>query len=41
LVPVSSTMIRERIAQGLPVDGLVPGPVLGLINELGLYRGAE
>jgi len=39
--PVSSTMIRERIAQGLPVDGLVPGPVLGLINELGLYRGAE
>lgn len=37
-ISLSSTEIRERIADGQSVDGLVPGKVLDLIEEKGLYR---
>jgi nicotinate-nucleotide adenylyltransferase len=36
--PVSSTEVRDRIARGEPIDGLVPPAVAGLVGELGLYR---
>jgi nicotinate-nucleotide adenylyltransferase len=35
---VSSSDIRRRIAEGAPVRYLVPGPVLELVGERGLYR---
>jgi nicotinate-nucleotide adenylyltransferase len=38
LVDVSSTAVRERVRAGLPLDGLVPGPVGALIEERALYR---
>jgi nicotinate-nucleotide adenylyltransferase len=38
-VAVSSTEIRERVARGEPVDGLVPAAVAAEIARLGLYRG--
>jgi nicotinate-nucleotide adenylyltransferase len=34
---VSSTSIRDRIARGLPLEGLVPGPVATHIRRHGLY----
>lgn len=34
---VSSTDIRERLAQDLPIDGLVPAAVVRAIRERGLY----
>ena len=37
--PVSSTEVRERIARGEPLDGLVPPAVASAIAEHGLYRG--
>jgi len=37
--PVSSTEIRERLARGEPVDGLVPPAVAAALDETGLYRG--
>jgi nicotinate-nucleotide adenylyltransferase len=37
-VAVSSTDVRERVARGQPIDGLVPPKVAELIDELGLYR---
>ncbi len=37
--PVSSSEVRERIARGQPVDGLVPPEVAEAIARLGLYRG--
>jgi nicotinate-nucleotide adenylyltransferase len=37
-IGVSSTMIRERIAQGRPVRWLVPAAVAELIAERGIYR---
>ncbi len=37
-VPVSSSEIRERVARGLPIDGLVPPAVASLIESRGLYR---
>jgi len=37
--PVSSTGVRERIARGEPLDGLVPPVVARAIGECGLYRG--
>jgi nicotinate-nucleotide adenylyltransferase len=40
-VPVSSTDVRERVAGGEPIEGLVPSAVAGLIAELGLYRDAR
>ena len=39
--PVSSTMIRERLARGEPVDEIVPPRVLEAIRRLGLYTGPE
>jgi nicotinate-nucleotide adenylyltransferase len=38
-VPVSSSEIRDRIARGEPVDGLVPSAVADAIARLELYRG--
>lgn len=38
-VPVSSSEIREKIARGEPIDGLVPPGVAGAIADEGLYRG--
>jgi len=36
---LSSTLIRNRLQQGLSVDGLVPASVAAYIAEHGLYRG--
>ncbi len=36
-IDVSSSMIRERLAAGRPVDGLLPPAVLADIRGLGLY----
>jgi nicotinate-nucleotide adenylyltransferase len=38
-IPVSSTEVRDRVAEGLPITGLVPPGVEALIRELGLYGG--
>jgi nicotinate-nucleotide adenylyltransferase len=37
--PVSSTEVRERLARGEPVGGLVPEAVEAALDEAGLYRG--
>ena len=34
---VSSSLIRERLGQGLSIDGLVPAPTAHYIQEHGLY----
>ncbi|HYW34446.1 MAG TPA: nicotinate (nicotinamide) nucleotide adenylyltransferase [Balneolaceae bacterium] len=36
-VQVSSTEIRQRVAQGKPIDHLVPAPVLSFIKKENLY----
>lgn len=36
-VDLSASVIRERLAAGLPVDWLVPAPVLAYIEARGLY----
>jgi nicotinate-nucleotide adenylyltransferase len=41
LPAVSSTEVRERLARGEPVDGLVPRRVLDHIAARGLYRGGS
>ena len=38
-VEVSSTELRERVRQGLPLDNLVPEPVAAYIARSGLYLG--
>jgi nicotinate-nucleotide adenylyltransferase len=38
-VPVSSSEIREKVARGNPIDGLVPPAVAAEIAGRGLYRG--
>ncbi len=38
---ISATKIRERIAEGLPIDGLVPDCVKQYIEDKGLYRGQD
>jgi nicotinate-nucleotide adenylyltransferase len=38
---VSSTTVRERVAAGLPIDGLVPPAVVRVIQERGLYTGGR
>lgn len=40
-LPVSSTLIRGRVAEGLPVRYLVPPTVDDYIREHGLYRDNE
>ncbi len=35
--PVSSTEVRQRIADGTPLDDLIPAPVKSYILEKGLY----
>jgi nicotinate-nucleotide adenylyltransferase len=40
-VAISSTEIRSRVAQGLPVDALVPPAVAGYIRSSGIYREEE
>ena len=37
--PVSSSEIREKVARGEPIDGLVPPAVAAEIAGRGLYRG--
>jgi nicotinate-nucleotide adenylyltransferase len=37
LLDVSSTDLRARVADGRPIDGLVPPAVVALIRERGLY----
>jgi nicotinate-nucleotide adenylyltransferase len=37
--PVSSSQVRECIARGEPIEGLVPDAVAAAIDETGLYRG--
>lgn len=39
-VPISSSLIRDRIGCGLPVDELLPGSVAGYIAERRLYTEA-
>jgi nicotinate-nucleotide adenylyltransferase len=36
---ISSREIRERVARGESIDGLVPPAVAELISGFGLYRG--
>lgn len=36
--PISSREIRDRVAEGEPIDDLVPPAVAELIGSLGLYR---
>jgi nicotinate-nucleotide adenylyltransferase len=38
-LPVSSSLVRERVARGEPVDDLVPPAVAEEIARLGLYAG--
>jgi nicotinate-nucleotide adenylyltransferase len=38
---VSSSEIRDRVAAGLSIDGLVPAEVSAEIERLGLYRGED
>jgi len=40
-VPVSSSLVRERVSRGESVDDLVPAKVAEAIARLGLYRPAE
>ena len=40
-IPVSSSEIRERVARGESIDGLVPARVAAAIVRLGLYVYAE
>ena len=37
LLDVSSSDLRARVAEGRPIDGLVPAPVVALIRDRGLY----
>lgn len=38
---VSSSLVRERLRQGLSIDGLVPTPTAHYIQEHGLYTHAQ
>ena len=38
-LPISSREIRDRVARGASIEGLVPPAVEELIQGLGLYRG--
>jgi nicotinate-nucleotide adenylyltransferase len=39
-IDVSSTLVRERVAEGRPVQYLVPDAVRAALSERGLYRPA-
>lgn len=39
LLPISSTLVRERVKQGLPIAGMVPKPVEDYIFQHHLYGG--
>jgi nicotinate-nucleotide adenylyltransferase len=39
--PVSSTLVRGRVARREPIDDLVPPAVAGAIRRLGLYAAPE
>jgi len=41
LLDVSSSMIRERLMLGLPVDGLVPAAAMRVVRKYGRYAGAR
>jgi nicotinate-nucleotide adenylyltransferase len=36
---ISSTDLRDRLAQGRPIDGLVPAAVVDAIKDRDLYTG--
>jgi nicotinate-nucleotide adenylyltransferase len=40
-VPISSSLVRARVAAGEPLDGLVPPAVAAYIAEHALYAAAE
>ena len=40
-VAVSSTLVRERVARGEPIDDLVPPKVAEAVARLGLYAQAD
>lgn len=40
-LPVSSTMVREAVAAGIPLNGLVSPEIARYIREKGLYRQKE
>ena len=40
-LPVSSTMVREAVAAGTPLNGLVSPEIARYIREKGLYRQKE
>jgi nicotinate-nucleotide adenylyltransferase len=40
-MPVSSSLVRERVQRGEPIDDLVPSRVAEAIARLGLYAAAE
>ena len=40
-VPVSSSLVRERVLHGESIDELVPRKVADAITRLGLYGSAE
>jgi nicotinate-nucleotide adenylyltransferase len=40
-VPVSSTLVRERVGRGEPIDDLVPRAVADAVRRLGLYAAPE
>lgn len=40
-LPISSSEVRERVARGEAIDGLVPAAVAGEIARLGLYDTHE
>jgi nicotinate-nucleotide adenylyltransferase len=41
LIDISATLIRERAALGLPLDGLVPPAVAEYIRKKGLYKSGN
>ncbi|MGH3110690.1 MAG: nicotinate-nicotinamide nucleotide adenylyltransferase, partial [Gaiellaceae bacterium] len=40
-VPVSSTLVRARVARAESIDDVVPAPVADAVRRLGLYTVAE
>jgi nicotinate-nucleotide adenylyltransferase len=41
MINASSSLVRERVRRGLPVEGLVGRPVASYIAERGLYRAPD